>query len=198
MRSILIVVLAAGASRRLGQPKQLLAAGQKVLVQHTVEECVASEVGPVYVVLGAYADRIRPHLSQHGCQILYNEKWAEGIGSSLRYGLSQMPYKEMDGVIVVLGDQPYFKGKLLKQIVEKQKKTKAKIIISKYTSAAGPPSLFMQEIFPELLQLTGDEGAKPIVKKYRAEVDYVSFPAGYIDIDIADDLSHLDHFEGGD
>lgn len=185
-----ILILAAGSSSRLGSPKQLVRYKQKSLIAHTVETAIEASIGPVHVILGAYADDIIDHCK--GANTHYNSDWKSGMGSSLSYGLSTILDAEDDveGVLVLLCDQPYIKVSLLQEIVELGLQTKG-IIISDYGTAAGPPSYFDKKYFAELMLLSGDDGAKQIVKTNNSAVSKVSFPEGIVDIDTPDDLSKL-------
>lgn len=184
---IAILIIAAGASRRLGQPKQLVSFRDTFLLNHIIQECQASEVGTIYIVLGANAAQIEPRLSSD-LSIFYHSNWSQGMGTSIAFGMQQIIAKGYDGVIVVVGDQPFFSSFFLKKITQKQAETNGKIIISEYEKGMGPPSFFEKSLFSELSMLEGDTGAKSIVKKYQKEVERIAFPKGNIDIDTPEDL----------
>jgi molybdenum cofactor cytidylyltransferase len=184
---IAILIIAAGASRRLGQPKQLVPFRDTFLLNHIIQECETSEVGTIYIVLGANVERIQPRLSDD-LATFYHPNWNDGMGTSIAFGIQELISKDYDGVIITLGDQPFFSSFLLKKIIQKRTETNGKIIISNYEKGMGPPSFFEKSLFSELLQLKGDVGAKSIIKKYKEEIQRISFPKGYIDIDTPEDL----------
>jgi molybdenum cofactor cytidylyltransferase len=187
---IAILVIAAGASRRLGQPKQLLKHHNTSLLNHTLQECVASGIGEVHLVLGANIDQIKQQVNLN-IPIYDNENWANGIGESIAFGIKKIMENSYDGVIVAVGDQPFFNRDILTAIMAKQRETKRQIIISKYDIGAGTPCFFDKQLFEELSQLHSDIGAKPIIKKYNNLVKTVDFPKGNIDIDTVADLKYL-------
>lgn len=188
-----VIILAAGASTRLGSPKQLLAYKNENLLQHTIDVVEASSVDHITLVLGAHADLIFPHISIGRCHMVRNENWAEGLSSSIRYGLafaiSQNP--SLDAVIFILCDQPYLTSEIIDAIILKHRANAKPIINCNYGEGYGPPTLFSSALFPLLLKLHGSEGAKSIVKQYANEVDFIDFPGGGIDIDTLEDYERL-------
>ncbi|MGB0864101.1 MAG: nucleotidyltransferase family protein [Saprospiraceae bacterium] len=191
---IAILIIAAGASRRLGQPKQLVPFRDTFLLNHIIQECQNSKVGTIYIILGANAERIEPRLPKD-LSIFYHKNWKQGMGTSIAFGMQHIDKKDYEGVIIAVSDQPFFSSFLLKKITQKYIETNSKIIISEYEEGMGTPSFFEKTLFSELLQLKGDIGAKPIIKKYRTEIQGISFPKGNIDIDTPEDLKLLENRE---
>ena len=109
---IAILIIAAGASRRLGQPKQLVPFRDTFLLNYIIQECQTSEVGTIYIVLGANAERIQSRLSDD-LTTFYHPNWNDGMGTSIAFGIEQLKSKDYDGVIIVVGDQPFFSSFLL-------------------------------------------------------------------------------------
>lgn len=184
-----IIILAAGNSSRLGSAKQLLALNGKNLLQHTIDEASQIDAHTVYLVLGAFAEEIKNKIKCNNLNLVINEKWSEGLSSSIAFGLQLMlnEYKEIEAVIFLLCDQPFFSNSVLKDIVKKYNKTGKQIIHCKYNNGFGPPTLFHKSLFPDLLELNGSEGAKNIVKQHMEDVAFVDFPKGNIDIDTLED-----------
>jgi molybdenum cofactor cytidylyltransferase len=191
-----IVILAAGASTRLGQPKQLLEWQGKSLLQHVSGIAAESVNGPVVVVLGEYADELTDEPDESARTVL-NLGWQEGIASSIRCGLSSLLEitPAADGVIFLVCDQPHVTTELLKELVATHSKTHKPIVASKYANTLGIPALFDKTMFPELVNLQGDTGAKSIIHQYIELVETVAFPLGHIDIDTASDYEALQQQE---
>lgn len=190
-----ILIIAAGSSSRLGQPKQLLPYRAHFLLHYMVSECLAANLGAVFVVLGANKEQIAPRLATLDCSLLYNPSWEQGMGTSIACGMAHLANMNYKGVFVVLSDQVFFKKELLHQLIRKQATTKAPLVISKYTEGMGPPAFFTASLFDELSQLEGDIGAKAVVKKYAKEFALIPFEKGHLDIDTKVDLIHLKQAE---
>jgi molybdenum cofactor cytidylyltransferase len=189
---VAILIIAAGASRRLGQPKQLVAYRNSFLLDYIIDECNASDIGDVFLVLGANKGLIEPQIDHSKIKtIFYNENWQNGMGASIACGISNIENLNYDAAIIVMSDQPYFNQQLLKDIVNQQQNTKSAIVISKYQEGKGPPTLFLKTLFSALKQLNSDTGAKSIIQKHKNKIAFIHFENGHIDIDTPEDLKHL-------
>ena len=166
-----LVLLAAGASTRMGRPKQLLEIGGVPLVRRAALAALASSARPIVVVLGANAALIRPQLADLFVLLVENPAWPEGMGSSLRCGMQAMlaAAPALDGVIVALADQPQFSGAIIEQLRARQRET-GKSIVASGTEQAGPPALFLRQHFPDLLACHGDSGARFLLKAQATSV----------------------------
>lgn len=191
--TIAIIILAAGESARLGSPKQLLQFGGNTLLQQSIEVALNSIAGPVLVVLGANEEQIKNSIEYTDLQILLNVDWKEGMASSIRCGIKELIRKEPipAGVIIMLCDQPYVTAELINDLVFAHEKSAKKIVASNYNGILGAPTFFHKDIFPDLLQLKGDVGARAIIRQHKEDVEAVAFPAGRIDIDTAEDYKNL-------
>jgi molybdenum cofactor cytidylyltransferase len=189
-RNIAIVMLAAGASTRLGQPKQLLRLGGKTLLAQICETALGVENQQVIVVLGANFEAIKPAIQHLPVQVFTNEKWAEGMGSSIACGMAHLP-ENADAVLLLLCDQPFVTTILLEKLVEKWRLSAASIVASAYGGSFGPPALFDQKYFPELAALQGQQGAKKLMEKHRENLKLVDFPEGATDIDTVEDWERV-------
>lgn len=169
-----IVILAAGTSARLGMPKQLLPYNGDTLLNHAIKAANATDNAAVVVVLGA------ERITGLEAPTILNPEFSEGMASSIRYGVQYMMDKA-DHIILMVCDQPHVDAAHILSLIEKQKTTGAAIVASYYADRKGVPALFDKSIFPELLALTGDVGARHIIEKHDAAV--VPFPLGVIDID---------------
>lgn len=188
-----IIILAAGSSSRMGKPKQLLAFEGTTLLSRVVSLACQSGDNPVVVVLGANADVIKKNLTVSRAEVVVNEGWEEGMASSLRKGLAAMNEKhpEVDGVLILVGDQPYLNNQYIKQLLEAQIKSGLPIAACSYSGIIGTPVLFHKSIFLELMALQGDVGAKRIIQNRKQDVVTVLFDKGIVDIDTPDDYDKL-------
>ena len=188
-----IIILAAGASTRLGKPKQLLPFQGKTLLQRTIDTALATDVEAVILILGAHAEKMLAETDTAGVEVCVNGSWREGMASSVRLGIStlQQSYPTMDSAIILLCDQPFVTADLIRQLMQAQQQSGKKIVASHYKNTAGVPVLFMRSLFPELMKLQGQEGAKKLLEIFQKEVVTVPFPEGKIDIDTAADYEQL-------
>jgi molybdenum cofactor cytidylyltransferase len=214
-----LIILAAGASTRMGTPKQLLPYQGCSFVRHITEvaiyarlrqrqertqqhcalraprfhNAIASVCQPIAVVLGANAERIKPEISQLPVQIVENQQWAEGMSSSIRVGLEALlgVNQNLEAVAIALCDQPFVSSQTINQLIEAYHLTGKPIIASEYAGTLGVPVLFSHTLFSELIALKSNEGAKQIIKKHIHEVFSVPFPDGAIDIDTPNDYEKL-------
>lgn len=184
------LLLAAGGSARYGSPKQLLPFRGKPLIRHLAEIAMQSKADATYIVLGAQVKRVQQELSGLAVQIIINEQWQEGIGSSLRTGIQALP-ETADAALVMLGDQLLVTSAHLNSLIETYHSTGKPIVASAYAGTLGVPVLFARRFFPELQRLSGDRGAKQIIQNHPEAVVGVPFPDGVIDIDTPGDFQRL-------
>lgn len=180
-----IVILAAGASTRLGQPKQLLRYKGKTLIQHAVDTALATGFHPIVVVTGAQSDLLHKELDGKNVFLPENKDWQEGMASSIRCGIetAQAYHPSLDALIFTVCDQPFVTADVFIALVEKQKETGLPIVASTYGDTVGVPALFCKSVFPDLLALQGEMGAKKVIQNAREQVAGVAFEKGAIDID---------------
>ncbi|MDQ3534070.1 MAG: nucleotidyltransferase family protein [Bacteroidota bacterium] len=188
-----IIILAAGASKRMGQPKQMLPFQDSNLLQHTIKAAVNSVCNPIVLVLGANIDIILPQVLGNPIHIVENKEWEEGMASSLRTGLNKMLLlnKFIESVVILLCDQPFISSDQINKLVEASHITRKSIIISEYEQSEGVPALFNKEHFHELQHLKGKEGAKKLLKLHKDCTYKVPFPQGLIDIDTPEDYKNV-------
>jgi molybdenum cofactor cytidylyltransferase len=188
-----IVILAAGASTRLGKPKQLLQYRGKTLLAHAINEAVNSNADGVVVILGKNANLFKKEIDEGKVRVAINSSWEEGMASSVRLGLDILfnakPY--VDAVIFMVCDQPHISSSILNELIITQQKTTKQIVTSNYGDSIGPPALFHKKYFEELMKLSGDAGARKIIQKNMNDVATILFPEGDIDIDTEEDYQKL-------
>ena len=185
------VILAAGASTRMGAPKQLLPLDGCPLVVRAVEAALASPAWPVVVVLGAHAEKIRPVLARLPVLIAENPAWAEGMAASLRAGVTMLRQfsRALDGALVALCDQPAFSADIIAQLLAAQRATGRSIVAAHYRGRNAAPALFLREHFATLTALTGEEGARALLNGDPAHVASVALPALALDLDTPADYA---------
>ncbi|MDB5023498.1 MAG: hypothetical protein JWP78_1253 [Mucilaginibacter sp.] len=187
------IILAAGGSKRLGKPKQLLHYKGKTLLEHTVYAARESSLQAVILVLGLDFESVINGIDTTGLHIIKNSDWQAGIASSIvsginaLYDIAPLP----DAAILLVCDQPFVTSSLLDQLLATQRTTAKPIIASKYEDTIGTPALFHKSFFQQLLGLKGDSGAKKIMQQYPDALAAVPFPLGGIDIDTPDDYESL-------
>jgi molybdenum cofactor cytidylyltransferase len=189
-----LIILAAGASSRLGTPKQNLIYQGQTLLQRAIHTALTSACcEKIVVVLGANEGVIRPNISDHHVHITYNPNWQEGIASSIRLGITELQKLEpnITAAILMVCDQPFVDPLLIYQLTERRAENNNGIIACTYKDTLGVPALFDVSYFPRLLMLQGKEGAKKLIKAFSHDVLPVAFPLGAIDIDTVDDYEGL-------
>jgi len=172
-----LILLAAGESRRMGRPKQLLPVGGQTLLRHVVQSLLAAPVAPFVVVLGAHASEITPTLADLPVEIVLNPDWHEGMGSSLRTGVEALQplTPRLQGVIVCLADQPRLSAKHLESLLMSHRQTGRTIVASVVQGRPVPPVFFAAEWLPRLLTVRGDQGARSLLQAERDAVGLVPF-----------------------
>lgn len=193
LQNIGVVILAAGASTRLGEPKQLLAFDHKNLLQITIDAAGNSSANTVVLVLGANADQISNEIDRSNINVVVNTEWQEGMASSIRAGLNELLFisPTTEAVILTVCDQPHISSQLLNDLVAEYTRTLKPIIASEYGDVIGVPALFGKSLFHELMHLKGDVGARNIIQHHKNDVATVQFRKGKIDIDTKEDYDAL-------
>lgn len=187
------ILLAAGGSSRLGRPKQLLQVQGQSLVQHSVATATNAGLGPVIVVLGASAAAIAKEVQHPGVHTVVNEAWQEGMAASIRCGLAHLQQlaPKVTAVILMVCDQPYVSADLLKNLVAAHHQTGKPVVTCSYGDTFGPPTLFQKTLFPHLLRLAGDVGARAILREHADDVAAIPFAEGVVDIDTERDYQQV-------
>ncbi|WP_192820413.1 NTP transferase domain-containing protein [Rufibacter sp. LB8] len=188
-----ILILAAGASFRLGQPKQNLVYQGQTLLERTIETATQATLGPIVVVLGANSQQIQSDLTLAGVTVTHNPHWEMGMASSLKVGLSLLleQHLTVSQVLILLCDQPLITPQLLREMVQNAAATPKPIIACAYRDTVGVPVLFKQSFFIHLKTLTGQEGAKKLLKQFPDQVLALPFEPAAVDIDTLADYQAL-------
>jgi molybdenum cofactor cytidylyltransferase len=163
------IILAAGESKRMGQPKQLLPFRGSTLLGQIVENLLQSQAAETIVVLGYQAEKIIPQIAREPVRIVVNPDFEQGMSSSIRCGLSHIS-AAADGVMIVLGDQPLIEKEIIDLLIERHRQSERGIILPVYNGIKGHPVIFKMKYKDELMRLTGDIGGKEIVERHPSDV----------------------------
>ncbi|MBX3026073.1 nucleotidyltransferase family protein [bacterium] len=191
MSDVALVLLAAGGSRRLGRPKQLLAFGGRTLVHHTASALLATPCRPLLVVLGAERDRTAAALVGLPVRIVDNRRWAEGIGTSIAAGIAAAAAHGAAGAVLALADQPRVTAASIERLLAARAATGHPIVASRYAATVGVPAFFAAEVFPQLLALDRDRGCKALILAAGAQATFVDCPEAATDVDTAADYARM-------
>ena len=155
------VVLAAGASRRMGAPKQLLRIGGETILERTLNNVRASDVGEIVLVLGHAAESVEKAISTERIRVVSNPDYQQGMGTSLRAGLAAVG-PDAAAALIVLADQPFVRPETLNRLITCHRESKPQIIIPMYQGFRGNPVLLDRSVFEEVKGLNGDVGCRAI------------------------------------
>jgi molybdenum cofactor cytidylyltransferase len=192
------VILAAGMSSRMGGAKQLLRLGEHTVLEHVLQNVRTSGVGDIVLVLGHAAETIRKSIDAKNLNIVVNDAYREGMGSSLRTGVSALP-AEIDAAFIVLADQPFVQPSTLRLLTDRYRESNAQIVIPMYEGFRGNPVLLDRSVFPEVMALTGDIGCRAIFGNHLEGI--VKVPVEdlgiLLDVDRQEDFDRLKQYGQG-
>ncbi len=191
-RRVAALILAAGSSSRMGRPKQLLDWGGKPLVRVAAEVALAARLDPLLVVVGGAQAEVEAALAGLPLRIITNPAYAAGQSTSLRAGIAALD-NDAEAVVVLLGDQPFVTAAIVERLVAEWQTSAASIVAPLYAGQRGNPVLFARAIFPELLNIQGDQGARSVLAADRARMRLVAFDDArpLADIDTPEDYERL-------
>jgi molybdenum cofactor cytidylyltransferase len=185
--SLHAIVLAAGASRRFGSPKQLVRLDGRPLMHTVVSRAVEVAGHSVTVVLGANAAELAPLLRHSTASIVINRDWDEGLASSIRAGIARLP-GSCGGVMLVLADQAAVTAEDLRRLAGAWRRQPAYIVAAQYGATLGAPAIFPSSSFRDLAELRGDRGASVLFHRNPDRVVRVPMESAALDIDTPEDL----------
>jgi molybdenum cofactor cytidylyltransferase len=184
--AISAVVLAAGESRRMGRPKQLLPFGDRSILERVVDSLLAAGVGEVIVVLGHLAEHVRAVLGHRPVQTVVNASYREGMLSSVKCGLRAVR-PDQDAVLVALGDQPHIDSAIARELVERYRVGTAGIVIPRYGGKKGHPIIMNLPRYREaILNLPEQVGLNVLIQEHGDDVHLVDVATDDIIRDIDD------------
>jgi len=184
MKRVAGLILAAGKSERMGSPKPLLRIYGRTFLEHIASEAQQSNLTEVKIVLGFRAELILERLPQLRQYVIINPKYEKGQLSSLISGLKTLEGASLDGVMPFLVDHPFVNRQLINQLVDSFSNHDNPIVIPTYRKKRGHPLIFVDELFPELLNAPVDQGAQVVVRKYQDKILHVETDEAGILLDI--------------
>ncbi len=184
-----IVILAAGSSSRMGSSKQLLPIEDETLLLRTSKAAIETEINNIVVVLGSNEIEHRRVLQKYNIKVVFNPDWENGIGSSLKTGLTFVLNvdSKLKGILILVCDQPYLTPKHLLNLITKHHQSQKPIVASSYSDTAGVPVFFEQRYFRMILQLNDEQGAKTLIFENMHDAEVIDFQQGHIDLDTPED-----------
>ncbi len=195
--SVGAIILAAGASQRMGRPKQLLPYRHTTLVGHAAAQALAAGFDPVGVVTGAHHEEVARALPDT-VHTVYNTAWQKGMGTSLACGIKHLQSikSNLTAIMVMLADQPRVDTSLLQQYVHIFQTNECDAVALQYPSGAGVPALFSERLFSVLQNTEGPQGAKAILRSPKYTVRTLSPSEAHWDIDTPEDYRKLTQRDG--
>lgn len=184
------IVLAAGASRRFGSPKQLVRVDGRPLMHTVVSRAVEVTGHATLVILGANAAELAPLLRHTAATVVINREWREGLASSIRAGIAHLPGC-CTGAMFVLADQPAVTAEDLRRLAGAWRRQPHYIVAAQYGTTVGAPAIIPRIYFSDLGQLRGDRGASALFHRNPDRVVHVRMDSAALDIDTPEDLLRL-------
>lgn len=188
------VILAAGAATRMGRLKQLLPYRGKTFLQHAVEQAASAGLSPVVVVVGAQAEIVADAIRSERVQIVRNDAWETGMGSSIAAGVRYLEPSEVSAIAILLADQPLVTVQHLRAMARLLASDSSSIVAAEYGGTLGVPALFRREMFAALASLPPEAGARQLLRSSQQVLAYPLAEAA-IDVDSPEDLSNLSLLE---
>lgn len=190
-RKIAAIILAAGESARMGSPKAILEWNGITFLNRLIKVVHDNELSPIVVVLGAKSKSVSKSITDRpeNLIVVTNRKWKSGQSSSLISGIKKLLKRNLDGAIILLVDQPQVGHKHLKNLLDSFYSSKKPMAITRFGDHVSPPTVIGNELFGDILQLRGDEGARKLLRKY----DHEEVVSGeeLFDIDTVEDYINL-------
>lgn len=189
-----IVLLAAGPSSRLGQPKQLVRVGGECLVSRSARLALSLDPAFVTVVSGFDADRVEAELEGMPVGVVYNRNWAHGMGASINCGVRSL-HQGVDGLLIMVCDQWRLEEADLKRLATAWISDISKIFVASWKEGSayvsGPPVIFPRKLIPELKSMQENRGARQLIDRHMEIVEFVEVENAACDLDRPEDLERL-------
>lgn len=187
------MVLAAGSSTRMGQPKLLLPLAGRPILARTLDALRQTDVDEILLVLGADADRVRREIPLSGVRAILNPEAAKGMSTSLRAGV-RAAASSSDAFLIVLGDQPLVSPASVNVMLARWKATAARILVPTFRGMRGNPVLLHRSLSAEMAAITGDVGCRSVIRAHDSEVLEVPVddPGVLIDLDTSEEVAQAE------
>lgn len=193
MSEFAAILLAAGGSSRLGRSKQLLPYRGQSLVRRAAGHLTAL-TSRVFVVTGAKRLEVELELEELPVRTLHNERWREGVGTSIALGVDHLP-ESARAVLILMCDQYRLEPEDLERFVAIWQEEPGRVLAARWDKMFGPPVIFPRALFPQLVRLTGDLGARRLLVQHRSRVRFQDLPEAGIDVDEPMDLTRMQRHE---
>lgn len=181
------IILAAGESKRFGEPKQLLRLAGRFLIEWVLQAALESSLDRVVLVLGCEQDRIRNSLlkwfAHPKCTVRLNPDYREGLSTSLKAGLASVAH-DFPSAMFLLGDQPMVSAALIDLLLRRFAPSEKSICVPAHRGARGNPVLFAKPHYSAILNLSGDTGARDLIAAHPEQVLSVEVPDPLVFLDI--------------
>jgi molybdenum cofactor cytidylyltransferase len=176
----------------MGEPKQLLPVGGQPMVRRVTEAVCAASLTQVVVVIGAHCEAVGQSVAGLPVELVLNERWPEGMTTSLHAGLCALR-PEIKAALIVLADQPGLTAELIQTLADCYRSTGAPVVAPFYQGQRGRPVLFDRALFPELLAAADNKGRRQVIARHRDQVARVEVedPAVFRDIDTRQDYEKM-------
>lgn len=166
--TIAAVVMAAGRSRRMAPHNKLLIADKtgKPMLARVVDNVLSSKARPILVVTGHQAEQVENALGGRPVRYVHAADYADGLAASLKTGIAAVP-AECSAALVCLGDMPLVTGRMIDRLLAAYDPDEGRqIVLPTFHGKQGNPMLWDRRFFPEILQISGDSGARFLVGKH--------------------------------
>lgn len=177
------ILLAAGRSQRMGQPKLLLPWHGIPLVRHVAQLALRTKLDELIVVTGHRAEHMAAALADLPLRIVHNAAFLEGQSTSLRAGIAAVD-RAADAALILLADQPLLQVRTIDVLIGTYNTTNASIIVPRYGGRRGNPVMFRRALFPVLSAITGDQGARQVIEDHQTQVAWVDVADEGVSLDI--------------
>ena len=188
------ILLAAGVSKRMGEPKLLLPLGNSTVVEQTIDNLLGSRVSEVIVVLGHRAEEMIKAIANRPVKIVVNPIYHQGMSTSIVAGLNLVDSKAQ-AVMLALADQPFINSKTINRLIEEFFNHDKRIAIPAHQGRRGHPIIFSMKYKGELLELKGDIGGREIIRGHPDDILEVTVDSSSINIDIDNMGDYQSHFK---
>ena len=183
------IILAAGQSKRMGQPKMLLSWGEQTVIEHVIITFLKAGIDDILVVTGGVREQVERAIDHYSVRKIHNQDYAAGeMLSSLQCGLRAMPL-ESQAVLIGLGDQPQILEQSIRSICEAYQESKSRLIVPSFQMRRGHPWLVTRPLWGEILELKAPESPRDFLNRHAAEIHYLNMetPSILADMDTPQD-----------